>query len=481
MKQRRPWFLGGLMLVLAVSCASPPERTPVTGIPVRDRWAGEAASGSVPEGAWWEQWGSTNLTALVREAWTHNHDLRQAAARLEAAVAQAQAAGAALQPQLAFGADAGRLQQVFVGLPIPGRENVPLTSRFTSYGASLNLSWELDLWGRIRAGQSAALAEVQASEATYRAARQSLAAQTVRAWLALLAANRQCELAEAIRENLARTAERITERYRQGLRTALDRQRALNDLASAEALVAARRQAREAAVRQLEILLGRYPEGAWTSTESLPRVSRRIPAGLPSELLERRPDLVAAERRLAASLARVREAKRALLPQISLTATGGRTSNQLEDLLDSSFNIWTMGANLAQPLLQGGRLRANVRLAHARAREALENYAAVVLRAFGEVETALVAEQRLRQREAALEAALRHARETRRLMEERYRAGLVDFLTLMETQRGVYTTESDWIEVRRQRLENRIDLHLALGGGFELGSAETTPAVLSKD
>ncbi|RME95277.1 MAG: efflux transporter outer membrane subunit [Verrucomicrobia bacterium] len=478
MRRRMVWV--GLA-VLAVSCASPPERTKVAELPVRDQWAAGAPAGTVPEGPWWEALGGTNLAALVEEALAHNHDLRQAAARVEAAVAQARAAGAALQPQLSFGGDAGRRQQVFVGLPIPGREGVPLVSRSTSYGASLNLSWELDLWGRIRAGQSAALADLQASEAAWRGARNSLAAQTARAWLALVAANHQCKLARATRDNLARTAERIEARYRQGLRPALDHRMALNNLAVAEGLVAAREREREAAIRQLEILLGRYPAGELDARAPLPEVGEEIPAGLPSDLLERRPDLVAAERQLAASLTRVKEAKRALLPRISLTASGGRTSNQLEDLLDSSFNMWTLAANLTQPLLQGGRLRANVRLARARAREALENYVSVVLRAFGEVETALVAEQKLREREAALAESVRHAREAWQLAEERYQAGLIDFVTLMETQRAVYTAESDWIQARRQRLDNRIDLYLALGGGFGSETAAEAENVASKD
>jgi len=452
---------------LCVSCVTPPPRAPVPDLSLPVHWAASARPGRVEEGAWWETLGGPELGSLVSEALAFNRDLRQAAARVEAAAAQARIAGAPFQPQWTLSGDVARRQQVFVGLPIPGRENEPLASRSTSYGVSLNVSWELDLWGRIRAGQRAALAEWQAADALYRAAQQSLAAQTARAWVALLTARRQCDLARAMRDNLARTAERIGARHRQGIRTALEHQMARQNLAAAEALLAARERERDAALRQLEILLGRYPAGALSMEGPLPVLTNEVPAGLPSELLERRPDLVAAERQLAARLERVQEARRALWPQISLTAAGGRTSNQLEDLLDNRFDVWSLAGHLAQPLLQGGRLRANVRLAEARAREALENYASVLLRAFAEVETALVSEQRLREREAALERSLEHARAAHRLAERRYKTGLVDLLTLLEAQRAVFQAESDLLQVRRQRLENRVDLHLALGGGFE--------------
>ncbi|MCB1126024.1 MAG: efflux transporter outer membrane subunit [Verrucomicrobiae bacterium] len=399
------------------------------------------------------------------EALRENHNLKQALARVDAAVAQARIAGADLQPQVGFNFDAAKRQQVFVGLPIPGGPSA-LTSKSTSYGASLNLTWELDVWGRIRAGQSAALANVQASESDYLGAMESLAAQTVRAWVGAIAAEHQLRLAHATEESFRLTAEQLGERYRRGLRSALDYRFAMNNHAAAKALVSLRDRERQAAVRQLEILLGRYPAGSADTGDALPLLVGEVPAGLPSELLERRPDLAASERRLAASLARVKEAKRALLPRISLTAGGGRTSAELADLLDASYNMWNLAANLAQPVFQGGRLRANVKLTEAQAREALEAYHGVVLRAFGEVEIALSSESQLREREDALAEAAVQSSEALRLAEERYFAGLIEFVTLMEAQRGAFNAETELIRVRQQRLDNRIDLFLALGGGF---------------
>jgi len=220
------------------------------------------------------------------------------------------------------------------------------------------------------------------------------------------------------------------------------------------------------AQRQLELVAGRYPAGAWEVDGQLPGLPPEVPPGLPSNLLLRRPDLVAAERQLAAALQRVKEAKRSLLPRISLTASGGRSSAELEDLLSSSVNMWSLAANAAQPLFQGGRLLANIDLTEAKAREAVESYREVVLRAFGEVENALASESSLREREVELEESVKQSQAAQRLAEERYLLGLVDFVTLNEAQRSAFSAESQLISVRRRLLDNRVNLYLALGGGF---------------
>jgi outer membrane protein, multidrug efflux system len=452
--------------VLIAGCARAPQRTYVAGMPEPAAWV----AGPVPEGAvvdsWWTLFGDAELTGAVQEALQANLDLRRFLARLDAAAAQARIMGAPLSPALDVGAGSQRQQQVFVGLPIPGREGEPLTSRSTAHALTFNLSWELDLWGRVRAGQRAALAEVQASEQDYRAALSSVAGQTVKQWLAVAEAKVQRELARATAESFERTARQVRSRYERGLGSALDLRMSLHNEAVANALVHLRERELEGLTRQLEILLGRYPAGHLEVSDSLPRLPGALPAGLPSELLERRPDLAAAERHLAATLARVEEAKAALFPRISLTASGGRTSAELADLLSSQFNVWSLAGNLAQPLLQGGRLQANVALNEARSREAVEAYRLAALRAFGEVETALASEQWLEQRETDLAKALEHAQAASRLAQDRYRTGLIDFVTLMEAQRSAFNSESQFIQVRRQRLDNRVDLCLALGGGF---------------
>jgi len=191
-----------------------------------------------------------------------------------------------------------------------------------------------------------------------------------------------------------------------------------------------------------------------------------VPAGLPSELVARRPDLAAAERRLAASIERVGEARRALYPRLSLTASDGRSSDALDNLLDGDYSVWSLVANLSAPLFQGGRLRAGVDLAESGREAALAQYAGQVLAAYGEVERALVAERLLAAQEAALAETAREAAAALALARARYNSGLTDLITLLDTQRREFVANSQLLSARRQRLEARIDLHVALGGDF---------------
>jgi outer membrane protein TolC len=191
-----------------------------------------------------------------------------------------------------------------------------------------------------------------------------------------------------------------------------------------------------------------------------------VPEGLPATLVSRRPDLVAAEYRLAATDARLVQARAALYPSLRLTGSGGSTSTELGDLLDGNFSVWSLAGGLLQPIFQGGRLRAGVDLAESGTAQALAAYANVLLNAYGEVESTLTSESILSRRESALAVATDQAVAARRLAEDRYDAGLEDIVTVLDAQRRALSAESQLLLVRRSRLENRVDLYLALGGGF---------------
>jgi NodT family efflux transporter outer membrane factor (OMF) lipoprotein len=235
-----------------------------------------------------------------------------------------------------------------------------------------------------------------------------------------------------------------------------------------------REQLAARSVRQLELLLGRYPSGRLETEASLPAASPDVPVGLPAELVSRRPDLAAAERRIAASHARVLASRRALYPRISLTASGGTSSTELSNLLDGDFGIWTLLGNIVQPLFSGGRLRANLDLAKTQEDINLALFAQTALTAFAEVENALTDVRALASRQEALEAAVEQSSAARRISEERYASGLTDLITMLTAQRAAYAQESQLLTVRRLRLDAQIDLHLALGGGFPTPSTDRT-------
>lgn len=422
--------------------------------------------GAGMEGAWWEGFGDAGLNEVVRVALVGNRDLRQAGHRLERAMAEARIAGADLWPQVDMSWASVRQQQNFVGLPIPGADGGVLTTRFNSHALSFNLSWEVDIWGRIRAGKRAAGSDAQAAAWELRGAQLSLAGSVVKGWWRVAEARRQWELAGMSSTNLEQTASWIGNRYDRGLREALDLRLARSGAATARAVVLQREREHRLAVRQLEVLLGRYPTGTMPVPGGLPEPGEEVPAGLPVELLERRPDLRALGETVRAERARLKQSRAAMLPRIALTGSGGRTSSDVGDLLSNNFNVWSLAGNLAQPLFEGGRLRAGVARARARMAEMEERYVGTVLQALAEVENALEGEGSLQEREAALGEAAREGEAARRLAEDRYARGLEPYLTLLEAQRRAWDAESQWLAVRRLRLDNRVELHLALGGGF---------------
>jgi len=473
MKHRSLPLSCAIAATLLAACASdPPPRVDDAElqIDVPADWSARAASAANDDqdaqlrSDWWKQFGDERLDRLVAAGLEHNRDLRASAARLQAAAAAHRIAGGPLLPELDLAFDANRSRRVFIGFPFGGG-GVP-SSTFTTYGLSLGVRWELDIWGRLSSADRAALADQEAALHDLQAARLSLVAQICRAWFAAVEAREQLALAEATAEAFERTLADVRDRFRRGVRPALEVHQAATNLANAEANTAQRRELLQRALRQLDVLVGRYPDGAFDATASLDVTLDDVPAGLPADLLLRRPDLRAAERRVAAAGCRVDSARAALWPKLALTASGGTTSTDLEDLVDSDFRVWSVGANLLEPLFRGGALRAEVARQQAVRAEAFANYGSAVLRAFGEVEDILATEQQLQQRRAHLSDAARHAAQARDLARERWQLGLTDFLAVADGQRQAFQTESARITITRQRLDNRIDLLLALGGGY---------------
>jgi NodT family efflux transporter outer membrane factor (OMF) lipoprotein len=249
-------------------------------------------------------------------------------------------------------------------------------------------------------------------------------------------------------------------------RAALDVSLSRSDLARAEATLATRKRFADDARRSLELLLGAYPAGRQASLGALPGLSRSVPAGLPSELLLRRPDLRAAERRLEASLRDESNAKKALLPSFNLTGSYGLSTDDLAFLLEREAVVWSIAGNVAQRIFEGGRIKGNIELAKARYAEDLAIYAQTALTAFKEVETALAAEAFLREQEAALQRAVTEADRSVKLAAGQYDRGLADILTVLDAQQRLFDARSLLLDVQAQHLRSRADLHLALGGEF---------------
>lgn len=457
------------------STSSPASLEPELGFEVPAGYkAGPADSAAELQDGWWHEFGDAVLDAVIEEALLNNRDLSASAARLQAALTVPTIVGAAALPQVDAGLDANRSRRLFLGFPFGGG-GVP-SSTTTTYGLSLNVRWEVDVWGRLRSDEQAALADAEAVALLHDGARLSLVGQVSKAYFAVVEARQQLALADATAIATRQTDADVRDRFRRGLRPALDAHQAATNAANADANVAARAEQLERALRQLDLLCGRYPKGLIAGADTLPADLPAVPVGLPSELLRRRPDLVAAERHLAAAGCRVDAATAALYPRLSLTASGGRTSEELGDLVDNDFRIFSLGANLFQPLFSGGALRAEVARQEALQRESLSLYQGAVLVAFTEIESALVATAALDRRRQELVRAARSAELARDLARERWQNGLTDFLAVADGQRQAFTAQSNLITAERQRLDNRIDLFLALGGGFVADAPTAPPA-----
>lgn len=423
---------------------------------------------------WWRDFGSDELNQVIERVLEHNFDLNAAAARLQIAAAQARIAGADRQPQVGVGLNGGRQRQNFVGLPVPGGGSNVLTTTNSNFGVSLDISWELDLWGKLDAQGKAGLADFERSAADFEAARLSLAGQAAKAWLALVEASGQLEIAEARVDSFRESTEVLRGRFSNGRATALDLRLSESQLASSRAALSSATQNIERVSRELELLMGEYPDGSRSATIELPIVPQAITTGLPSELLQRRPDLVAARERLRADDYRLFAARKQLWPSLSLGAGAGRTTASFEDLLDDDFSVWNLVGNLTQPIFQGDRLDANIDLADAQVRASLAEYGSAILNAFLEVEIVLAIEEATAMKELEFELAAINAGEAQELAEERYFAGREDILTMISSRNTTYDNRSAWLSAKRERLAQRVDLYLALGGGFRDPAAEGT-------
>ena len=307
-------------------------------------WVAKAAPEGDVQGDWWLRFRSPELNAVIEQTLANNPDLRQAEARLFQAASLARIAGADLYPTLDANFNPTRQRLNFIGI-FPGAVQ---SRTFNNFGVNLSTAWELDIWGRIRAGRKAAVADLESSVEDLRALRQSLAAQSAKAWLAVAEAREQLDLARRTVTSFRSTEVQVRDRFERGVRSPLDVRLARVNLAAGEANEQLWSQRLAAAVRQLETLQGYYPAGRSKTEVKMPQAPGPVPTGLPAELLKRRPDLLALEHRLVAAGFRVDQAQAALYPRISLTSTGGTASDELSDLGNSSFFAWSVAGNLVQ-------------------------------------------------------------------------------------------------------------------------------------
>ncbi|PHR57149.1 MAG: RND transporter [Robiginitomaculum sp.] len=409
---------------------------------------------------WVSSFGDEQVEQLVAEALAHNRNLAAGAARIEQALALAKVGGAARLPSVTLGAS--------------GTGNfVPNAANTDTYGGSVSASWELDVWGRVRDRANAGYRDADAAQADFEALQLSVAGQTVSAWIDLYAASQQETLAADDVQTRDRSLGIVQRRYKSGLSSSLDIRLARSALAGSQATRAFQKQQHANAARRLEILLGRYPSNEIKAVAALPVLPQLDALGTPVDLLTRRPDVRAAEQRLSAAGLRVSEARKALLPTLSLSGSAKTGGGSIGDIFDFDRAIGQLIGSLSQPLFRGGAIKADIARNEARLREQLETYAQIVLTAWREVEDALSGEVYLADREAALQVSSVEANEAQRLAEREYVRGVGTIFELLDAQRRRISAEGQLITATSARASNRVSLFLALGGDLKLQAVQT--------
>jgi len=450
-------WLGAVMALMLAGCATT-ATSARPQVPLPATWQEPiAAAAEPPAAAWWRRFNSAQLETLVAEALAASPDLAAAAEKVVQAEGQVRQSGASLFPALNLSGSTGRSRSE----PHGGAASESDSTRL-----SLSASYEVDVWGRIAAGVTAAEASLAVAHYDYEAARLSLVAAVANAYFQTLALRERLAIA---RENLA-IAERVLRiveaRYRNGAASALDLTRQQTAvLTQRSALLPLEVQERQT-LAALAILLGRVPQGFALEGETFAQVG--IPAVapmLPSELLLRRPDLARAEALLAAADANVAAARAALLPTFSLSASAGVASSALLSL-SAATTTYALSASVVQSLFDGGRLRAQVQISESRRRELVENYRSAILTALKEVEDALGNAARNAHQEEAQQQIVEHARRTLRLAELRYREGADELLSVLDAQRSLFQAQDSLVQLRLSRLGAALDLYKVLGGGW---------------
>ena len=454
-----------LAALLAAGCATtePSTDPQPTGFTVPAAYAGpvaeiEADGAPAPRPDDWPSlWDlfepDHGLHDAAERALARNPDLAALATQLEELGYRVEQAEALRQPGVDFEAGVGQA------------ETMPERGDDSSFNVGLDARWEIDLWGRLADQRAAAEADESAAAADLDAARRSIAAQAMQAWFELVTQARLHDLDRRQLESFQQTQDLILERFENGTGALRDLDLARTDTRLSQADLARQVEGLRRAGRNLEALAGSYPRALDPATLVLPDTAWSIRAGVPSDLIAQRPDVVAAWRRVEAADARVRVAETDRIPALVLTGSIGRRSSAVEDLFKSEFDVWSILGRLAQPVFDAGRRKAEVDASQARLRRAAAQYEGVLLDAFLEVENALDRDVQLAREEAevsaALEAALRAEASTRL----DYADGLVEFLDLLQTQRRVFNTESRLINLQNARRQNRVRLGLALGLG----------------
>jgi multidrug efflux system outer membrane protein len=470
-RSARPPIVAGMIGVLLLTgCAIGPDyKRPPVAEPGTFRGQATAEAASLADAPWWEVFQDPVLHGLIQEALQNNYDVRIAAARVEEARALLGVARSNFFPSVEYNLDVARGNVAPGPLGAPGGK-APTTKTF--YSGTADLSWELDIWGRIRSSNEAARAQLLATEDARRGVWLTLVSDLAQAYFELLALDVQLHIARESTEAYQRTYDLFLDRFQLGVASRLETSRAEGALGQAQATVPQLESDIIAKENQICILLGRVPGPISRGRPMYEQpVVPVVPAGLPSDLLERRPDLRQAEQELVAANARIGIAKAEFFPKLSLTALFGAASPELSAITGGSATIWAVAGGLSGPLFNAGRTLGIYRASVAQWDQAKVQYEQAVLTALREVSDALTALGKLSEAETGQDRSVRALEEAVQHATDRYGQGLASYYEVLEAQQQLYPAQTTLANIRRGRLFAHVRLYKALGGGWSLTDA----------
>ena len=460
-------------LALAGCAVGPNYKRPPTETPAHYKaealgsWKEGQPGDHVPKGDWWNIFGDETLNDLQGRATGANQELKAAVARVEQARATARVARSELLPTL--NADSSYTRQRFSPNQVPSFGDLTANN----YRGALDLSYEIDLWGRVRRGFESARADAQASLAAFHNVLLTLHADVAQNYFALRALDSEISTVTSTVRLRKEQLQLVRSRFENGIGNQLDVARAETELASTQAEAASLAKRRAELENALAILVGENPStfkfAAASGDDGIKwsPAPPTIPAGLPADLLERRPDVSEAERQLAAANARIGVAKAAFFPVLRLTGSGGYVSGDIESLFNWDSRVWSIGPSLSLPIFAGGRNLANYRRSKSAFEETIARYRQSILVAFGDVESSLAGIHFLADQAAAQDRAVANSRRAAELASERYRAGIVSYLEVVDADRVALQSERGSAQLAGQQLIASVHLIKALGGGWQ--------------
>ena len=454
-----------VILFLLNGCAIGPNyKRPAIDSPGNFRNASDTVSTeSIANGPWWDVYKDDTLKGLIETALTNNYDLRIAVARMEQARAIAMQTRAQFLPQIGYEGEAARGRNSVLGNPSPTAKG----AAGSSFLALFNASWEIDLWGRIRRLNESARAQFLASEEARRGVVLSLVGELAQAYFELLEVDEEYEIATRTTNSFAESLRIFSQRLEGGVVSKLETSRAEAALATTAAIVPELERRIVIKENQINVLLGRNPGPVPRSTTLLRQaLPPEIPAGLPSELLERRPDIRRAEQLVRSANARVGVALGDFLPRIGLTALYGGVSSDLSAITSSGAGAWSVAANVAGPVFQGGRWYGQYQQSKADLQEAKLQYQQAALGAFHDVANALVSRQKLEAVRVQQSRAVAAYQEAVTVSTQRYIAGKASYYEVLEAQQQLFPAENSLAQTELNQLLTIVQLYKALGGGW---------------